>query len=407
MIYETVSLTGHIIASLTLPKVLDQILLLGGKFSIVKFDIGKTREDVSKAVIRIEADSKKELDAILNKLKYQGVILQKTCNTKLNKALKDGVFPDNFYSTSNMETYVKYKENWVLVEGQEMDVGIRFDSLKEKFVSVPMSDVKKGDLFVVEHGGVRSVPAKSKPLSYGFRFMSSPVSTEKPTRRLVSEVANQLIAAKGRGLKSLFVLGPAVVHGGAVDTVVEMINAGHIDIIFAGNALATHDIEASIFETSLGVSVRGGDYAEHGNEHHLRAINCIRKHGGIRKAVDSGILKSGIMFSCVKKKVSFVLAGSIRDDGPLPEVITDVIKAQRIMRQHLVGVGIVIVVGTVLHGIATGNLLPGSVPLVCVDTNPASVTKFADRGTTQCMGIIMDGSSFFRELVKFLGSGKT
>ncbi len=403
MIYETVTLSGHIIASLTLPKVLDQILLLGGKFSIVEFNIGKTRADVSKAVIRVEADSDKELDTILNKLKYYGVVLPESSDVKLDSAPKDGVFPDNFYSTSNMETYVKYKENWLLVEGQEMDVGIRFDSLEEKFVSTPMNDVKKGDLLVVGHSGVKSTPVKNKPASHGFRFMSSSVSTEKPTGRLISEVAKQLVEAKNKGLKSLFVLGPAVVHGGAVDSVVELIESGKVDILFAGNALATHDIEASLFGTSLGVSVSGGDYAEHGNEHHLRAINCIRKYGGIKTAVDNGVLKSGIMFSCVKNKIPVVLAGSIRDDGPLPEVITDVIKAQQVMRKQLAGVGIVIVVGTVLHGIAVGNLLPGSVPVVCVDTNPASVTKFGDRGTTQCMGIVMDGASFFHDLVKFLG----
>ena len=403
MIYETVTLSGHIIASLTLPKVLDQILLNGGKFSIVEFNIGKTRADVSTAVIRTEANSAKELDAILQKLKYQGITLQKTSDVQLDKASKDGVFPDNFYSTSNMETYVKYESNWILVEGQEMDVGIRFDSLEAKFISTPMNDVKKGDLFVVGHGGVRSVPIKNKPLSHGFRFMSSSVSTEKPTGRLIAEAANQLVTSRNKGLKSLFVLGPAVVHGGAVDSVVELIESGRVDILFAGNALATHDIESSLFGTSLGVSVSGGDYAEHGNEHHLRAINCIRKYGGIKEAVDNGVLKSGIMFSCVKKDVPFVLAGSIRDDVPLPEVITDVVKAQKFMRQQLEGVGIVIVVGTVLHGIAVGNLLPGSVPVVCVDTNPASVTKFVDRGTTQCMGIVMDGASFFHELVKLLG----
>lgn len=402
MIHETVTLSGHIIDSLTLPKVLDQILSLGGTFSIIDIEIGKTRLDSSKAVVRIEANSDKDLSNILSHLQYQGVTFLESSDVRLEKAPKDGVFPDGFYSTSNLETYVRYNANWVLVEGQEMDVGVRFEKSEQKFISTPMNDVKEGDLFVVSHNGVRTASVAATPGSHGFRFMSSSVSTEKPTGRLVSEVAKQLSAVKEKGLKILFVLGPAVVHGGATNNVERLINDGWLDILFAGNALATHDIESSFFGTSLGVSLSGGNYAEHGNEHHLRAINCIRKCGSIKEAVENGVLKSGIMYSCVKKEIPFVLAGSIRDDGPLPEVIIDVIKAQNIMRQHLADVGIVIVVGTVLHGIAVGNLLPGAVPMVCVDTNPASVTKFSDRGSTQCMGIVMNGASFFQDLVGFL-----
>ncbi|MGR3318849.1 MAG: ornithine cyclodeaminase, partial [Candidatus Anammoxibacter sp.] len=380
MLYETVILQGHIVDSLTLPKVLDQILSLGGSFSIIEIDIGRTRIDISRAVIRVEASSEKELETIVGKLKLQGVRLQDTDNVMLANAPEDGVFPENFYSTTNLETFVKYKDNWLLVDGQEMDLGIRFDNKNKKFITTTMNDAKKGDSFVVGHKGVRVTPFEDISISHGFRFMSSSVSTEKPTGRLVREVSRQLIAAKEKGLKNLFVLGPAVVHGGGVDAVVDLIGKGWINLLFAGNALATHDIESSLFGTSLGVSVTGGNYAEHGNEHHLRAINIIRSVGSIRKAVEDGVLSSGIMCSCINKEVPFVLAGSIRDDGPLPEVITDVIEAQNVMRQHLHNVGTVTVVGTLLHGIAVGNLLPASVPMVCVDANPASVTKFTDRG---------------------------
>lgn len=402
MVYETVILKGHIIDSLTLPKVLDQILSLGGSFSIIEIDIGRTRSDVSRAVIRVEASSEKELGKIIGKLRLQGVSLKDTDDVKLDRSPKDGVFPEDFYSTTNLETFVKYNDNWLPVDGQEMDVGIRFDHENKRFIAVPMNDVKKDDLFVVGHKGVRVTPFEDVFMPHGFRFMSSSVSTEKPTGRLVREVARQLLAAKDKGLKNLFVLGPAVVHGGGSNAVVSLIEKGFVSLLFAGNALAAHDIEASLFGTSLGVSITGGNYAEHGNEHHLRAINLIRSVGSIRKAVENGALTSGIMYSCIKKDVSFVLAGSIRDDGPIPEVITDVIEAQNVMRKHLHNVGTAVIVGTVLHGIAAGNLLPASVPMICVDTNPSSVTKFTDRGSFQCMGIVMDGVSFFNDLIRFL-----
>ena len=402
MINETVFLNGHIIESLTLTKVLDQILSLGGKFNIVEINIGTTRSDLSSAVIRIEASSIAVMDVIVAKLKLSGAVTQFVEDVKLADATKDGVFPDDFYSTTNLKTLVKYKSRWQTVIGQEMDVGVRYDPLKHEFVATPMNDVKVGDWFVVGHNGVRVVPSVDVSVSHGFRFMSSSVSTEKPTGRLVSEAARQLAASKDRGLKNLFVLGPAVIHGGASGAVIRLIETGWLDLLFAGNALASHDIESSLFGTSLGVSLTGGNYAEHGNEHHLRAINMIRKFGSIRSAVEAGSLSSGIMFSCVKNNVPFVLAGSIRDDGPLPDVITDVIDAQNVMRQQLKGVGAVVVVGTLLHGIAVGNLLAASVPMICVDTNPSSVTKFADRGSFQCMGIIMDAASFFYDLVKSL-----
>ncbi len=403
MIHETVKLSGHIIDSLTLPKVLDQILSMGGSFSIDEIDIGRTRVDSSKAVIRVEAPTEDELAHILRKLKFIGVEVNEREDAKLEKAVKDGVFPENFYSTTNLETFVKYKNNYVPVDGQEMDVGVRFDKGSEKFITTPMNDVKAGDFFVVGHSGVKVNSIAEDQVSHSFRFMSSSVSTEKPTLRQICEVARQMSEAKKKGLRKLFVLGPAVVHGGAAGSVAKLIEQGWIDLLFAGNALATHDIESALYGTSLGVSLAGGVYAEHGNEHHLRAINAIRSAGGIKDAVESGLLNSGIMRGCVSNDVPFVLAGSIRDDGPLPEVITDVIEAQNAMRSHLKGVGIVVVVGTMLHGIATGNMMPASAPMFCVDTNPATVTKFADRGSFQCMGIIMDAASFFNNLAGLLG----
>jgi lysine-ketoglutarate reductase/saccharopine dehydrogenase-like protein (TIGR00300 family) len=236
-----------------------------------------------------------------------------------------------------------------------------------------------------------------------FEFMASPVSSEKPKGVTVREIANEMRRTKEAGEKILAVLGPAVVHTGGSELVCRLIRKGFVNILFAGNALATHDIEQALYGTSLGVSLERGLPAEEGHEHHLRAINTMRRAGGIARAVEKGILKSGIMYECVKNKVQFVLAGSIRDDGPLPEVITDVLVAQDEMRKHVPSVGFCLMVATMLHSIATGNLLPGWVKVGCVDINPSTVTKLMDRGSIQTVGIVSDAEPFLRSLVQELG----
>jgi lysine-ketoglutarate reductase/saccharopine dehydrogenase-like protein (TIGR00300 family) len=192
--------------------------------------------------------------------------------------------------------------------------------------------------------------------------------------------------------------GPAIVHTGSAHHVAKLIRDGWIQTVFAGNALATHDIEQALYSTSLGVSIEHGEAIEHGHEHHLRAINTIRRAGGITRAVESGMLTSGIMFECVKNGVDLVLAGSIRDDGPLPEVITDTLEAQDRMRLAIRDAGFALLIATALHSIATGNLLPAWVKVVCVDINPATVTKLSDRGTFQTIGLVTDVEPFLRSL---------
>jgi lysine-ketoglutarate reductase/saccharopine dehydrogenase-like protein (TIGR00300 family) len=229
--------------------------------------------------------------------------------------------------------------------------------------------------------------------------MASPVSSEKPKGVTVREIAAAMKRTREAGERILAVLGPAVVHTGSGEHISAMIRAGYLNVLFAGNALATHDIEQAIYGTSLGVSMDRGLPAEEGHEHHLRAINTIRRLGGIKNAVAKGVLKSGIMYECVKHNIPFVLAGSIRDDGPLPEVITDVLDAQQQMRDLIRGVGFGLMVATALHAIATGNLLPAWVKVACVDINPATVTKLADRGSHQTVGIVTDAEPFLRALV--------
>jgi lysine-ketoglutarate reductase/saccharopine dehydrogenase-like protein (TIGR00300 family) len=317
----------------------------------------------------------------------------------------DGAFPEDFHSTTNHRTFVRLQGEWIEVRDQEMDCGIRLDPKARTAACVPMVEVRKGDCIVVGHEGLRVQAADTGIRRSLFEFMASPVSSEKPKGLTVKEVAAAMRQTRAAGQKILAVLGPAVVHTGSRDHVGELIRRGFLNVLFAGNALATHDIEQALYGTSLGISMDKGLPTEEGHEHHLRAINTIRRLGGIAAAVAQGRLTSGIMYECVKHRIPFVLAGSIRDDGPLPEVITDVLAAQNQMREHIrAGVGFCLMVATMLHSIAVGNLLPGWIKVACVDINPATVTKLMDRGSIQTVGIVTDAEPFLRELVRELGS---
>jgi len=263
-----------------------------------------------------------------------------------------------------------------------------------------VSDVTAGDQIVCGAGGVKVVlpPREHKALGDAFEFISSTVSSEKPQALLVRQIAERMRDVKHEGGRVLWVAGPAVVHTGASAPMAALVDHGWVDVLFSGNALATHDIESALFGTSLGVDLAHGQGVEHGHEHHIRAINTIRAAGSIHAAVESGVLTSGVMHAMVKARKPYVLVGSVRDDGPLPEVYTDVIEGQRAMRGQLAGVGFAIMVATMLHSIATGNILPASVPLVAVDINPATVTKLADRGSAQAIGIVTDIGLFLEQL---------
>ena len=311
----------------------------------------------------------------------------------------DGTFPEAFYSTTNQRTEVRVGDRWIEVADQEMDCGVAVDTLGPAARCVPMTDARAGMLFVVGHAGVRVFPEERTSDRANFEFMASSVSSEKPKGVAIRQVAQELFKTHRAGGRTLLVGGPAIIHTGSGPHVCELIRRGYVSELFAGNALATHDIEQALFGTSLGVHLERGDISETGHEHHLRAINRIRRAGGIAEAVRSGLLTSGIMFECVQGGVDFLLAGSIRDDGPLPEVITDVLEAQRQMRQRIRGVSFCLMIATTLHSIAVGNLLPAWVRVVCVDINPATVIKLNDRGSFQTIGLVTDVEPFLRALV--------
>ena len=394
---ETVEVRGHLIDSGVLSRVLDDILEYGGDYSIDRFEVGKNPVDESYARLTVRAEQDDDIARIVMRLQTHGVNMTDPGEATLREVESDGVFPDDFYSTTNLETVVRLGGTWVPVENPEMDCGIIVNGDRARTVAV--SDIKAGDRVVCGAGGVKVVPLPAIDRSVGgFEFMNSEVSSEKPQALLVRQIAQQMREVKAEGKKVLWVGGPAVVHTGAAPAMVALVEAGYVDVLFAGNALATHDIEASLYGTSLGVDLQAGRGVEHGHEHHIRAINQIRKAGSIAKAVESGMLTSGVMHALVKNGKEFVLVGSVRDDGPLPDVYTDVIEGQRAMRAGLRDVGFAIMVATMLHSVATGNLLPASIPLVCVDINPATVTKLADRGSAQARGIVTDIGLFLEQL---------
>ena len=311
----------------------------------------------------------------------------------------DGVFPEHFYVTTNQQTFVRFEDSEIEVHPALMDSAIVVDQAARTATATKFYGVKKGQDVVVGHQGIRVVPLqRSTSRADVFEFMASNVSIEKPKTAVIRQMAAEFHRAKQENGKILVVGGPAIVHTGAAEHFEKLIDWGYINLLFAGNALAAHDIENALFGTSLGVFLEKGSLAEAGHENHMRAINAIRSAGGIKPAVKSGLLKSGIMHACVKNGVDYVLAGSIRDDGPLPDVITDALDAQKAMRAKLEGVTIAMMMGTMLHSIAVGNLLPASVRTICVDINPGVVTKLADRGTFQAIGLVTDIEPFLREL---------
>lgn len=399
---EEVELRGHIVDSLLLPKVLDEINSRGATFVMKDFRIGQRPEDASYALIEVHASSAEQLEEILDQIHDHGAVPIHVRDCEVVEADMDGAFPERFYATTNHRTQVRLGGEWVDVEDQEMDCGILIDPEGTAARCLPMTEVRRGDRIAVGRQGIRVFPMEMGRKTEMFEFMSSAVSSEKPKGVTVREIALAMKRTRQNSENIIAVLGPAVVHTGGSEHVVKLIRMGYLQVLFAGNALATHDIEQAFYGTSLGVALDRGLPAEEGHEHHLRTINTIRRLGGIQAAVKAGKLQSGIMAECVRAGLPFVLGGSVRDDGPLPEVFTDVITAQNEMRKHVPGAGFCLMVATTLHSIATGNLLPAWVKVACVDINPSTVTKLMDRGSTQTIGIVSDAEPFLRALVQEL-----
>jgi lysine-ketoglutarate reductase/saccharopine dehydrogenase-like protein (TIGR00300 family) len=393
---ERIEVEGHIIDSLVLAKILDLIVAAGADYDVVEVHIGRTQLDASRAVLDVSATDDVALGALLEELQVHGANRTADRDAVMAPCQHDGVLPEGFYATTNLATSVRIDGGWRPVTNPEMDCGLVVGP--DEIRTVPMHRARVGDLVVVGHDGVRvEAPARSRGAS-AFEFMGSEVSSEKPKALLVAQVADRVRACRARGDKVLVVCGPAVVHTGAAPELAGLVRDGWVDVLFSGNGFATHDIEVNVLGTSLGISVDAGLPTEHGHSNHLRVINEVRRRGSIAAAVDDGYLRGGVLYECVRRGVPFVLGGSIRDDGPLPDVHTDVVEAVDTMRAHVAGVGVALMLASTLHAVAVGNILPATVETFCVDINQAVVTKLSDRGSRQALGIVTDIGLFLRDL---------
>ncbi|HZU66043.1 MAG TPA: TIGR00300 family protein [Ktedonobacteraceae bacterium] len=399
---EVIELHGHIIDSWTLPRAWDVIMDRGGNFVVEEMRVGTSKTEPSYARLKVEAPDDETLELILSELQQFGATLLHGDDALTAIVEQNGVLPAGFYSTTNLPTQVRLNGQWVDVEDIEMDVAIVIDREHGRAFTRPMHEVRVGDEVVVGHNGIRVHPFERARERESFAFMQSTVSSEKAKVLAIHEIARQMQETRARGGKILFVLGPAVIHTGAGRYIADLIRRGYVQVIFGGNAIITHDIESALFGTSLGVDLRTGEQVEGGHRNHLRAINAIRALGSVEEAIETGLLKEGITYEVKKHHVTMVLAGSIRDDGPMPGVINDMQEAQKRMREALKGVEMAIIVASMLHAIATGNLLPATVRTVVVDINPSVVTKLADRGSFQAAGLITDAELFLRELAEAL-----
>lgn len=400
MATETIEVRGHIVDSLILAKVLDAVLEAGADYELAEVVIGKTNADASHATIVVRADDQTTLDALLDDLQVHGANRIAHSEAVTVVADQDGVLPEGFHSTTNLDTEVLLDGTWHRVENPEMDCGIVVDddSGRTRVRTVPMHRVRAGDRVVVGRDGVRVRPPERRAVAGTFEFMNSEVSSEKPKALMIRHVADRMRAAREAGGRVLLVAGPAAIHTGAGPDLATLVEQGWISCLFTGNGFATHDLESNVLGTSLGVGVADGVPVEGGHANHVRVINEIRRHGSIAAAVESGYVTGGVMHACVRAGVPSVLAGSVRDDGPLPDTITDVADAADAMRAEVPGVHVALMLATTLHAIATGNVLPASVETFCVDINQAVVTKLADRGSHQAIGIVTDIGVFVRQL---------
>ncbi len=397
---ETVEASGHLIDSHVMEQIFDKVVEAGGRFEVEQFTIGRTNSDPSHLRLRIFMETKEIMDHVLGQLLPIGCSPVDSGDADLETVERDCCAPEDFYSTSNHKTFVRLGGDWIEVQNQRMDAMVVVQG-NEAYCR-RLRDLKAGDRVVVGMRGIRVAPESKERDRLAFAFMSNEISSERQVETAVRQTAALARQAREQGKHIVAVAGPVVVHTGGATGLTSLIRGGWIQAVLSGNALGTHDIESALFGTSLGVRMADGRQAEHGHRNHMRAINAVYHAGGIRGAVESGRLTRGIMYECVTNNVPFVLAGSLRDDGPLPETITDMNKAQDAYAALLKPAGLVLCLGSMLHSIATGNMLPSWVKIVCVDINPAVATKVSDRGTGQAVGVITDVGLFLELLAREL-----
>src|SRR5438552_2472905 len=402
MFSETIELRGHIIDSLILPKVLDQILTRGAGFKIAEIKVGQKRADQSFARIEVTAETSEALDELVLRLRQHGAETVERANVQLAKAPDAGIFPHDFYVTTNQQTFIRLDGKEIEVRPAMMDSAVAVDRKKRAARAVKFFDVNEGDEIVVGHQGVHVVPVqRSTAHTDIFQFINTMVDADEPKSAVIRELGQELRRAREAKGKIAVVGGPAIVRTGAGEHLVRLIEMRYVDRLFAGSAFAVYDVERALFGTSLGMNPDLA-FARGGHENHMRAINSIRESGGIATAVKKKVLTRGIMHACVLHKVDIVLTGSIRDEGPIPGVTTDVVEAQKIMREKLADVTHVLLLGTVQHSLAVASMLAPTVKTVCVDIDPSAVEKAVEHQPLQSIGLVTDVEPFLRELADCL-----
>ena len=398
--HEVVEAEGHLIDSHIMEQIFDTVVEYEGRFEVERFRIGRTNSEPSYLRLKVEAPNAGQMEKILAQLLGLGCSAVEGGAAEVRAVERDRCAPEDFYSTTNHRTLIRMEKRWVEVDDQRMDALIVVEG--GRAFCRRMRDRRAGDRVVVGMRGLRVIPESKERDRLAFAFMSNGISSERQVETAVRQTANLIRHARDQKQKVVVVAGPVVVHTGGAPALARMIREGVVQVLLSGNALGVHDVEAALFGTSLGVRQSDGRQDEHGHRNHMRAINTIYRAGGIREAVEGGCLRSGVLYECVKAGVPFVLAGSLRDDGPLPETITDMNAAQDAYARELQGAGLVLCLGSMLHSIATGNMLPSWVKIVCVDINPAVVTKVSDRGTGQAVGVVTDVGLFLEMLAKVL-----
>ncbi|HYW43825.1 MAG TPA: TIGR00300 family protein [Bryobacteraceae bacterium] len=397
---EVVEAEGHLIDSHVMEDIFDKVVEYNGRFEVEKFRIGRTNSEPSYLRLKVETPDGDSLRRLLTALLELGCAAVEPGDATLRAVERDRCAPEDFYSTTNHRTSVRVGRKWIEVENQRMDALIVVRD--GRAACCRLRDLRQGDEIVVGMRGIRVIPEAKERDRLAFAFMSNGISSERQVETAVRQTAALVRQALEQGRKVVVVAGPVVVHTGGVAGLSALIRRGSVQAVLSGNALGVHDVEAALFGTSLGVRMSDGRQEEHGHRNHMRAINAIYQAGSVAAAVESGVLRSGILYECVKAGVPFVLAGSLRDDGPLPDAITDMNAAQDAYAEQLKGAGLVICLGSMLHSIATGNMLPSWVKIVCVDINPAVATKVSDRGTGQAVGVVADVGLFLDLLSKAL-----
>jgi len=398
--HETVQSEGHLIDSHVMEQIFDTVVEFQGHFEVETFRIGRTNSEPSFLRLKVEAPTRALLDHMLQQLLGLGCSPADAGEVVLETVRHDRCAPDDFYSTTNHRTQVRHGGDWIAVDDQRMDALIVVQDGRARCRK--LRDLRVGDRVVVGLHGIRVLPESKERDRLTFAFMSNGISSERQVETAVRQTANLVRQTLAQSQKVCVVAGPVAVHTGGAPALAAMIRDGFVHCLLSGNALGVHDIEAALFGTSLGVRLADGRQEEHGHRNHMRAINAIYRAGSVRQAVENGTLQSGILYECVKAGVPFVLAGSLRDDGPLPETITDMNTAQDEYARHLSGVGLVLCLGSMLHSIAVGNMLPSWVKILCVDINPAVATKVSDRGTGHAVAVVTDVGLFLDLLAKAL-----